>query len=289
MTGDDDARGAVRALVARHLPALADAPVAALGEGTDHRVLRVGDDLLVRLAKAPDADALAREARLLARVAAASPLPVPAPVFADPAAGALAYRRLGGVPLLSLPADVRAALAPAVLRDLARLLDALGRLPPAEMAALVAPDVRPANAWLDEARETYAAVRRAVPPGERRAVEAFLDAPAPDLSRAPIRFAHNDLGIEHVLVDAAFGRVTGVLDWSDAALADPAVDVGRLARDLGAAALDALAGDAETRARAVFHARCLLLEDLAYGLETGRAAYVAKGRAVLPWLFRAAG
>jgi aminoglycoside phosphotransferase (APT) family kinase protein len=31
---------------------------------------------------------------------------------------------------------------------------------------------------------------------------------------------------------------TGIIDWSDAALADPAYDFGLLCRDLGAAALD---------------------------------------------------
>jgi aminoglycoside phosphotransferase (APT) family kinase protein len=108
-------------------------------------------------------------------------------------------------------------------------------------------------------------------------------------------FSHNDLGIEHVLVEPGSGAITGIIDWSDAAMVDPAYDVGLLYRDLGPLALDALlrsglgagAGESEgaMRERAVFCARCSLLEDLAYGLDTGRPEYVDKSLAALSWLF----
>jgi aminoglycoside phosphotransferase (APT) family kinase protein len=73
-------------------------------------------------------------------------------------------------------------------------------------------------------------------------------------------FCHNDLGIEHVLVAPDSGAITGVIDWSDAALTDPARDFGLVHRDLGPAALAAAltnypAGDtAALRERAAFYA-----------------------------------
>ncbi len=87
--------------------------------------------------------------------------------------------------------------------------------------------------------------------------------------------------------------MTGVIDWSDAAVVDPACDFGLLYRDLGSAALDAAirsyrAGDrnaAGLHERAVFYARCSVLEDLAHGLETGRDQYVDKSIAAMDWLF----
>jgi aminoglycoside phosphotransferase (APT) family kinase protein len=103
---------------------------------------------------------------------------------------------------------------------------------------------------------------------------------------------HDDLGIEHVLADGD-GAVTGVIDWSDAAVADPAGDLGRILRDLGPGALDAalaaLAPDDPEAVgeRAVLRARCGALEDLAYGLGEGRPAYVDKVLVALPWLFPA--
>jgi aminoglycoside phosphotransferase (APT) family kinase protein len=104
-------------------------------------------------------------------------------------------------------------------------------------------------------------------------------------------FSHNDLGIEHVLVDPDTGAITGIIDRSDAAMVDPAYDVGLLYRDLGPVALDAIlrsepgAGDDGLRERAVFYARCNVLEDLAYGYEAGRPEYVDKSLAALRRLF----
>jgi hypothetical protein len=37
--------------------------------------------------------------------------------------------------------------------------------------------------------------------------------------------------------------------------------------------------------RAVFYARCSVFEDLAYGIRTGRDAYVDKSLAAMAWLF----
>src|SRR5262249_31331165 len=101
----------------------------------------------------------------------------------------------------------------------------------------------------------------------------------------------NDLGIEHVLISPATQTITGVIDWSDAAFADPARDFALLYRDLGPAALTAAltsyqAHDtAALHDRVTFYARCSLLEDLAYGIQTGLKAYLDKSITALEWLF----
>jgi aminoglycoside phosphotransferase (APT) family kinase protein len=85
---------------------------------------------------------------------------------------------------------------------------------------------------LAEARDNYAAVAAHPPPPDRPAIEAFLDGPLP-APPASLAFCHNDLGIEHVLVEPQTMAITGVIDWSDAAVADPARDLGLILRDLG--------------------------------------------------------
>ena len=113
----------------------------------------------------------------------------------------------------------------------------------------------------------------------------------PPPGRRQLVFSHNDLGIEHVLVDPETATVTGILDWTDAALVDPAYDFGLLQRDLGPEALRAALVDypADQRAaigqRAEFYARCSVLEDLAWGDAAGREPYVRKGLEALGWLF----
>ena len=84
---------------------------------------------------------------------------------------------------------------------------------------------------------------------------------------------HADLKGEHVLVDET-GSVTGVLDWTDAAIGDPAIDVAGLAITVGAAAAvrsSAVTGyDAAVHERGVFLARCetlIRLDDRLRGLD----------------------
>jgi aminoglycoside phosphotransferase (APT) family kinase protein len=145
-------------------------------------------------------------------------------------------------------------------------------------------------------RRSEADVRDAVPLGHRPAVERFLRGPAPTAA-STLRFSHNDLGIEHVLVDVSAApsaaTVTGVIDWSDAAVTDPAHDVGLVLRNLGPRACDAAIaahgglgpGLPTLRRRAHFSARCSLLEDLAHGLRPGCSAYAEKSLAAMAWLF----
>ena len=116
---------------------------------------------------------------------------------------------------------------------------------------------------------TWAAVRDEVPAGRRAAIDAVLaaSAPAPPARRVLI----HGLGAEHVLVDA--GHITGVIDWGDAVIGDPALDRGRLLRDLGP-----LAGGGE---RARLYAVCTALEDLAFGLEAGADRYRTNALAAL--------
>ncbi len=60
--------------------------------------------------------------------------------------------------------------------------------------------------------------------------------------------AHADLGAEHIL--ALDGRLTGIIDWSDAAITDPAVDFARVYRDFGPGVLeDAIGGLRRARGR----------------------------------------
>jgi aminoglycoside phosphotransferase (APT) family kinase protein len=277
----------VRAVIADYLPGHPAVSVQRCRQGLDNVAFRVDDELIVRFRR-EDPGAVDREAALLAVVADVSPLPVPEPLIVDPARGALAYRILPGVPLLELPIpspDVVEGIAEA----LGGLLAALHAVSPERVSGLVEVDNDPLPQWLAEAATTWPSVMPHVPAERRPAVERWLADAPPDTALRTV-FSHLDLGIEHVLVDPATWAVRGVIDWSDAAIGDPAYDVGLILRDLGprglAAALRGLGGgDAATRDRAAFHARCGLIEDLAYGLQTNRGRYVDKSLAAMAWLF----
>jgi aminoglycoside phosphotransferase (APT) family kinase protein len=271
----------IRTLLRRNLPGYKVWSVTKLGEGLDNAAHEVNGELIVRTSKEADpalrAEYTRREVDLLTAVAGISTLPVPEPVFADPEAGAIAYRRLPGLPLIDHPVAEPARLAPA----LGRFLGRLHQTPPEEVEHLVERDAYPLAAWLRNAEEDYREVSGRLPASARRRIEGFLGLTPPAEPRTEA-FCHNDLGAEHVLVDAGAGRITGVIDWTDAAITDPARDLALVYRDLGPEvcklALAHYEGpfDRFDRERAIFYARCKLIEDLAYGLGTPGAGRYAE-------------
>jgi aminoglycoside phosphotransferase (APT) family kinase protein len=248
--------------------------MAHLGEGLDN-VAHEADGMVVRTRRA-DPSSVVREAALLRVVATVSPLPVPVPADVDPERGLMSYPKLPGVPLLHLPPPQPSPAA--VGATLGAFLAALHAVPAERVADLVEVDDTPPAEWLAEAAETWPSVAAHLP-------ASFLPARAPVPAARPV-FSHMDLGIEHVLVDPATRAVTGIIDWTDAAIGDPAYDLGLILRDLGPAALDAALGalgrdDPALRERAGFYARCKLVEDLAFGLTQDQSAYVRKSVAAV--------
>lgn len=291
-----DRVGDVRSVVVAHMPDYQVHSVVQLGEGCDNTAYEVNGELIVRFRKEPDparrAARVHHEARLLAAVAGISPLPVPEPRFSVAEQGCLAYFKIPGLPLLDMPHPQRLAHGTSIAATLGELLTAMHAVPVDRLADLVGRDDRPLAQWRREAAETYATVGREMPAAHRRSAEAFLNAPPPD-DRYALVFSHNDLGIEHVLIDPIAGTVTGIIDWSDAAIVDPAYDFGLLYRDLGTAAVDVAIRSYRTsvndvvtlRERAVFYAKCKVFEDLAYGIETEHDKYVDKCLVAMDWLF----
>ncbi|WP_432939805.1 phosphotransferase family protein [Kribbella sp. CA-253562] len=274
----------IEQLVGIGLPGYVVRSAERLGAGLDNVAYEVNGELVVRIAQ--EAGTVVREAALLAEVGRVSPLPVPEPVFVLGEHNCLAYRKVPGTPLIDVPLAERAAYAVAVGAELGILLAALHTSGLERRTDLVDVDDAPLTDWLEEAAEQYADVAETLTTGQQQSVESFLDSPLPEPADRLV-FSHNDLGIEHVLVAPGTGKVTGVIDWSDAAVCDPARDFGLILRDLGPAALDAALDRCpdDLRDRAWFYARCSLLEDLHYGLETGRTAYAEKSLARLEQVF----
>jgi aminoglycoside phosphotransferase (APT) family kinase protein len=288
----------VHDIVVTHMPDYQVDAVVQVGEGVDNVAYEVNGELIVRFSKELDparrAALLNREARLLAAVADVSPLPVPEPTFAAAEHGCLAYFKLPGVPLVDMSRHQRSDHATSIATTLGELLATLHAVPIDRWTDLVDTDDHPPAQWRREAAQTHLTIAERIPAMHRRPVETFLDSSPPD-SGYLRAFSHNDLGIEHVLVDPVAWTVTGIIDWSDGAIVDPAYDFGLIYRDLGPAALrvairryrpdaDDIAGLTE---RAVFYARCSVFEDLAYGIETGRDKYVDKCLTAMEWLFPA--
>lgn len=284
-----DPEAGIRALIERTLGRPARS-LAALGDGTDHHAFLVDGQLVARVRRSLDESAvleIQREREVLRVVGGASPVAVPEVVAVDAAAGIIVVTKLEGSPLLGRPIVDGAPLV-GPLADLLAALHGIGA--GALGAGLIVDDATLAD-YRDEAAEALPRAAGVLSLEQVRLVEAFLDAPLPG-EPADLLFGHNDLGAEHILVGADGSTVTGVIDWSDAAVSDPARDLGRLYRDLGpevaGGVLARLDVDQEpTLRRAAFHARCALLEDLCFGIEADRPSYVEAARASLTRTFGA--
>lgn len=255
-----------RRAVRRHLPELVDQVVVSLGQGLDNTAFLV-EDLVLRVSDGPS---VIREARLLALLAPRVSVPLPQPRFADGRLGVLAYPLLPGRSLLG-----RSAF-PGLARRLGRFLADLHSIDPGMLGDLLPRDEASPEEWL----------KNLDGPDHLLAVLAAT-VPAPTDHYAVV---HADLGAEHCL--AVREELTGVIDWSDAAIADPAVDFARLYRDFGLdflrSVIDAYGGleDADrTLQRVQFYARCAALEDLEYGRGSGRHEYARAAEASIRWLF----
>jgi aminoglycoside phosphotransferase (APT) family kinase protein len=198
-------------------------------------------------------------------------------VVVDESTGCMAYRRVPGIPLQDLVANEAIGTADVhrLAGEIGALIGAIAAIDTAAAGAPIPVDDAGPDAWLAELPAALDVIGSRLAPAERHAVERFISsAPPAAPGRDELGLAHNDLGGEHVLVDRDTMAITGIIDWSDAAVADPAAELGRLLRDLGGAHLDAvLAGvdpPAARRAalveRAWWYARCLVVEDLAYAV-----------------------
>jgi aminoglycoside phosphotransferase (APT) family kinase protein len=289
--------GRAAELVAAVAPALAGAAVVPLATGWDNTVLRVDDAVGGSWAfrfprRAVALPGVRREIAVLPRIAPLLPLPVPVPevVGSDgdpeeawPFTGArlLPGQELAGsglaeearVPAAAATGDFLRVLHSAEVRaavDVELPVDPLGRGTPASRLAqtrAVLAELVGTGVW-----------------GGDPGVDAVLDRAAElDAPRGVPVLVHGDLHARHLLVDPA-GRATGVLDWGDLCLADPALDLSLgfaafsgAARAAFLAAYGPVDAERELRARALavrlaallaryavaVHAPALLAESLA--------------------------
>lgn len=267
----------------RHERWTPDAEPVVLARGTEHTTFRL-DGWIVRHSEQPGAQA--HEVALLRALADAVAVPVPEPLFHDRDLGLFGYRRLPGRPLLHTPGRVSRS----VERGLVEVLSALRTLPAARRLPV---DPYPNEDWHQDAVHSFPGIRSHLSATQRRLVQRFLDEEPPP-TRAPVIPQHNDLGAEHILVDDG-GNLSGIIDWSDAARADPARDLGTIYRDLGlpvafrvSEALGQSVSNDEA-ARITFHARCRWIEDVSYGLRDPgpRHVYLANARRTFAHTFGA--
>ncbi|ANW22126.1 phosphotransferase [Streptomyces clavuligerus] len=245
-------------------------------DGWDSEARLVDGRWVERRPRRPEVAArLLAETRLMPWLAPRLPLAVPVPRVLTHDPLAVRHALVPGAPLEHpTPRDGRL---------LGRFLRALHTV---DAADAVRHGALPAGAARAERAEEGADFRRRVlpllPPERHRSAAALLDAVRALPAAALV---HGDLGPEHLLAEEAppTGPLTGVIDFGDAHVGDPAIDLAWALYGAGRAVADAVAETypvtRELRARALLWHRLGPWYEVTHGLDTGDAGTVASGLA----------
>ncbi len=223
----------VRSLLAEQFPVLDAASARLLGEGWDNSVWVVEERLAFRFPRRAIAVPLVeRELAVLPRLAPLVPVPVPRPTHVGHPDETYPWPFFG-CPLLAgvEPADAhvrddeRADLGGELGRFLRELHDPATRHAADPGGALPRDPNRRADmsVRVERTREALEELDRLGlwrPPDEVASLLAAVTSlpPAEDVA-----LLHGDLHVRHVLVEG--GRLSGVVDWGDVCVGDPAIDL----------------------------------------------------------------
>jgi aminoglycoside phosphotransferase (APT) family kinase protein len=271
-------------LIARQFPELAPVSVQLIGVGWDNAAFRINGRYVFRFPRRRlGAELLAHEVQALPLLAPALPLPIPVPVFLGQPEGSYPYE-FAGYPLIpgepASEVDWTDKTRIANSARLATFLRALHSVPVSHETRSRAPGDE-----LDRAN----ILRRAPKLKERLAslaeLTTGLDLPeliriVDELATTPLRaeapcWVHGDLYARHLLMNGD-QQLSGVIDWGDVHLGDPAIDLSIIysflppqARDAFWAVYGHADDNAQRRARfrAIHYGPILI----AYGADVGDA------------------
>ena len=117
-----------------------------------------------------------------------------------------------------------------------------------------------------------------VPSAQSQITEEFNRFHETDISFEP-SLCHRDLGIEHILESG--GKITGIIDWGDACICDPAFDLTGLlisfSQKVVKSISDRLDYPPEYLERAWFYSRVAPFYEFLYGKETQNEKHIRAG------------
>jgi aminoglycoside phosphotransferase (APT) family kinase protein len=203
----------------------------------------VNGTLIVRFPRTDEvARATLRELELLPRLEGHVAFAVPKPVISGmwKSAPFFGYQRIDGRGLR------RTDLSDRVLRQFGSYLAQLHSFP-VDQVPLGPNEHSIASSWHDRYVHLWIQIEGLVLPElDRSLADAVSHHFSKMMERTPefeFCFVHNDLGLEHVLIDPSSHDLVGIIDFENAAIGDPAVDLAPISALISKAQLQQVIGD----------------------------------------------
>jgi aminoglycoside 2''-phosphotransferase len=244
------------------------------GDGLGNDVVIVNGRLVFRFTKAERGQAvMAGELEVLRAIRSRTTLLIPNPFYAG--TDAMAYELLAGEQLsYAVLRDLPVGTVETIALQLGEFLRALHGTPTRERLPATRALAR-LDAWEELRRDTEALIYPLMLPHQREWAKGMFDRVLGDprqFEDAP-RLVHGDLWPEHVLFDRTTGRLSGIIDFGQAGLGDPAGDLGNLLQVYGETFVRRMLPAYPEAARLLPRARCFShareLEWVLRGLKSG--------------------
>ena len=279
-----------QALISTAFPRFRGRRAVFLAEGWDFQVFEVGAEWIFRFPKREEsAVRLTKEYHLLSDLKQWVSLPIPDYRCFCESHGDSGWPFAGYNKIPGIPGDVVEAVDwPTIARQLGIFLAELHTYPVERaLEAGVPREKRFLTQWRDRALASLDDI--ADPPVDRRTLSEYLKGALPVGASGTPRLVHNDLWAEHVLIDPHTLGVSGIIDWGDAAIGDPAIDLAPVYAWRGEQGLRdvlnhypaTLISDIVDRSR--YLAICLAIRNLKLGQDLGHPRWIEAGRKALRW------
>jgi len=180
---------------------------------------------------------------------------------------------------------------PMVARQLGLFLSELHAYPIAKARRAAVPQENQGTAsWRDRALGQLAALEVDLEMPSAVLQKYLIEELPPSYPGSP-RLVHNDLWPEHVLLDPGSGQVSGVIDWADAVIGDPARDFSCLFAWFGEGWLEEVlasySGDPDSgvMARSRYLTVCHSMHVASLSQELPQEQWIEAARRALRWVF----
>ncbi len=280
-----------RATITATFPEFRGQRVELLDEGWDFRVFEVDARWLFRFPKRESGAAkLNREHKLLPGLAEWVSQPVPDYEYFHESRKSSGWTFGGYRKLPGISGDISKVVdRHRVARQLGVFLEGLHTYPVEKAREAGVLEVRDLVAhWRDKSRDQLS---RLVDPNVNQGLLGrYLENEAPLTFNGPLSLVHNDLWAEHVFVDTHSGEVSGIIDWGDTVIGDPAIDFACLYAWYGKSWLEdvlthyTIKLDAAVMSRSRYLATCLAIHNITLGRDAGRTLWAEAGYAALQLL-----